>query len=93
MLGSLLYTAVNRQLWKWKAAGLIDSVLVNPFPHPSHRHLSDILGYEDIQHMTEEWKDESTQTLKMLCGPHGFTIYKMLVIKWEDKVNHKEEAE
>jgi hypothetical protein len=93
MLGSVLYSAFNGQLWHWKSKGLVDSVLVNPFPHMSHRHIADILGYDDIQQMTEEWKDESTETLKRLCGPHGYTLYKVLVIKWEDKVNHKEEAE
>jgi len=87
MLGSIPYTHLNGRLWEWKSKGLIDSVLVNPFPHPSHRHIANILGYKDIKQMTEEWTDESTHILKLLCGPHGFTIYKMLVIKWKDKVN------
>src|SRR5258708_37553057 len=87
MFGSIPYTALNAQLWEWKAKGLIDSILVNPFPHPSHAHIANILGFENIRDMIEHWSDESTHTLKLLCGPHGFTIYKMLVIKWEAKVN------
>lgn len=87
MLGSVLYSHFNGRLWEWKAQGKVDSILVNPFPHPSHRHIADILGYEDIQQMTESWTPESTRTLKLLCGPHGFTLYKILVIKWEDKIN------
>lgn len=87
MMGSVLYGAFNGRLWYWKSKGMIDSILVNPFPHMSHRHLADILGYSDIKDMTENWNENSTNTLKLLCGPHGFTIYKMLVIKWEAKVN------
>src|SRR5258705_6116936 len=87
MCGSIQYTAFIAQLWEWKSKGLIDSVLVNPFPHPSHRHIANILGYKDIQHMIAHWSDESSHTLELLCGPHGFTIYKILVIKWEAKVN------
>lgn len=89
MLGSVLYGQFNGQLWHWKSKGMVDSILVNPFPHMSHRHIADILGYKDTTQMTEEWKDESTETLKRLCGPHGFTLYKVLVIQWEDKVNHE----
>jgi hypothetical protein len=87
MIGSTLYSAFNGCLWHWKAKGLVDSILVNPFPHMSHRHMADILGYKDIKDMTENWSDESTETLKRLTGPYGYTFYKILVIKWEDKVN------
>jgi len=93
MLGSILYSAFNGRLWHWKSKGMINSILVNPFPHMSHRHIADILGYADIQQMTAHWRDESTQTLKLLCGPNGYTIYKMLVIKWEDKVNANHQTE
>lgn len=87
VVGSVLYSHFNGRLWEWKSQGKLDSILVNPFPHFSHRHIADILGYDDVVHMTEHWTDESTYTLQLLCGPNGFTIYKMLVIKWEDKVN------
>jgi len=87
MMGSVLYSAFNDKLWYWKSKGMVDSILVYPFPHMSHRHIADILGYDDITQMTENWNENSTHTLKLLCGPHGFTIYKMLVIKWEAKVN------
>jgi len=87
MLGSILYGDFNNRLMEWKAKGMIDSILVNPYPYFSHRHIADILGYDNIRHMTENWNETSTHTLKLLCGPHGFTIYKMLVIKWEAKVN------
>ncbi len=87
MLGSAPYSDLNHRLWYWKANGMVNSVLVNPFPYFSHRHIADILGYKDVKDMAENWNEKSTDTLKLLCGPHGFTIYKMLVIKWETKVN------
>jgi len=87
MIGSILYGNFNGQLWYWKSKDMVDSILVNPYPYFSHRHIADILGYKDIKDMTENWDETSTHTLKLLCGPHGFTIYRMLVIKWEAKVN------
>lgn len=87
MLGSELYWAFNGRLWHWKSQGLIDSVLVNPFPHMAHRHIADILGYRDVKQMAEEWREDSTETLRRLIEPHGYTIYRILVIKWEDKIH------
>ncbi len=88
LLGSIAYAELNSQLWQWKSKGLIDSILINPYPQPSHRHIADILGYKNTKDMTENWNEKSTNTLKLLCGPYGYTVYKMLVIKWEDKINH-----
>lgn len=82
-----LYYDFNDKLWAWKANGMVDSLLVNPWPYMSHRHMADILGYDGVRAMAEGWKDSSTDTLKLLCGPHGYTVYKMLVIQWEDRVN------
>lgn len=66
-------------LWKWKAEGRIISTLVNPWPHMSHRHLADLLGYDGVRHMVENWNDDNNETLKRLCGPHGWVYYRTIL--------------
>lgn len=79
--GTEVYRTFNTHLWKWKADGRIKSLLVNPFPHFSSGHVSHLLGYKDAADMADNWKDTDLETLKRLCGPHGFTLYKVLLVQ------------
>lgn len=62
--------------WKYINGG----VYLVPYPQLPHSHIAALLGYATVIDMLEEWKDDDSRTLDALCGPHGYTIYRMLLI-------------
>jgi hypothetical protein len=43
--------------------------------------LTDLLGYETLLHMQENFTQDSVDICRALAGPYGFTIYKMILIR------------
>lgn len=47
-------------------------------------HLAHLLGYRDYEHLMLQQDEAATHSLILLDGPHGLTVYKMLMVKWSD---------
>lgn len=62
---------------KWRDDGLVKHIHWAT-PH----HLANLLGFRHIDHLMDDGDtDEVIHTLKLLNGPNGLTVYKMLMIK------------
>jgi len=93
MMGVKLYV-LNKKLWRWKGAGKIDSILVQPFPYLNKKHIAWILGYENTLMMDEFWSNKSEELLDKMLGPNGFLVYNVLlqqaIAREEDKQHERD---
>lgn len=48
---------------------------------PVYAHLAWLLGYEDGEHFMFGFREDDREKLVQLLGPHGLTIYKIMVLK------------
>lgn len=62
--GRLQMTAIRRE---WE-----------PFPDEIDMLIIHACGYKDVADAVYNFREETRQTLKLLAGPNGWTIYKML---------------
>ena len=81
--------AAGHRLIEW---GVVSPSKIAPYGlgdkgDPVYAHLAWLLNYEDGEHFMFGFRETDREKLKWLVSPHGLTIYKMLVIKWEAKVN------
>ena len=44
-------------------------------------HLGELLGYKSYEDLAFNQTEDDNRVLEALAGPHGYTIYKMLLIK------------
>lgn len=51
------------------------------YPNIIDEHLASILGYVDTVEMQQNYREESTATMELLCGEHGWAIYQMLLAR------------
>lgn len=72
------YVELCERIHLWK--DINGGVYLVPYPQLPHRHIAALLGYANVIDMLEEWKDDDSKTLDALCGPHGYAIYRMLLI-------------
>lgn len=74
--GSYLELCERIHCWKDINGG----TYIGAYPQLPHRHIAALLGYANVIDMWDKWKDDDSRTLDALCGPHGYAIYRMLLI-------------
>lgn len=73
----------QKLLWQWVGSGKVQ-VMNGQYPHTNFKHWSWLLGYETVQDMIRHTKPEHAATIRSIRGPHGLTIYKMLLARHEE---------
>lgn len=48
---------------------------------PVYTHLAWLLDYADGTEMMDDFRDEDVPKLRLLLGPHGLTIYRIMVLR------------
>lgn len=70
----------NLQHWKTIHHAVTNNPEVNPFPYNSFKHVTWLLGY-NWNDFRDQYTDEDRETLKKLYGPHGYTLYQVLLTR------------
>lgn len=55
----------------------------NPYNHSMVGHLCWLLGHKGVSEMLRNYTDEDARVVRLLAGPHGYTIYKALLARRE----------
>jgi hypothetical protein len=63
----------QRQLVKWGAAK-------NDY-YLTEGGICDLLGYDSMEDMFDKFNENDCRKLELICGPHGYAIYKMLLAR------------
>ena len=68
-------------LISWGVVAPDHNIMTGLGDDPVYQHLAWLLGYKDGNHMMSRFKDADRDKLQLLCGPHGRTIYHIMVLK------------
>ena len=89
MMGSVMddgfsYSDLYIQFFKWEEEGKLEGVLPTSernlnYPNDLDRYLFKLFGIITDPHDNVKYNDENIRIFKLICGPNGWTFYKMIV--------------
>jgi hypothetical protein len=80
---------VFRALKRWCFDGKLEGELTETdfdgrWPNTADNYIAQLYGYEDSTAMLREWNDELVGKMALLAGPHGWSVYKMMLAKRDE---------
>jgi len=72
---------VAELLIDWGVVEKVPIINIGMGDDPAYTHLAWLLDYPNGEIMMYNFREEDREKLELLCGPHGPTIYKILVLK------------